>query len=636
MYLHYFNTLCFLALGIVSGSLAVNFTSYAPLRTECPAHQQWIRPANGLSSQEATWVQGRKSVVVEAFSAYLDRLNITGLDVPKLVDAMKKDNNAGVPTLSVAISGGGWLSAMTAIGILRAFDSRFPDAITQKTGGLLQSLTYITGLSGGAWPGMSLSTYNFPTINDLVADWHTDIDRVFNPPNNSVYAANDSELFLDVAAKYKAGFNVSVADFLGRAYSYEFLPPPHGGLNVTLSGIRNLTNFRNHSAPLPLFVANRLSDDDVEFFGIKVPYSNSTIFEMTPFEFGAWQASAGGATGFLPTEYLGTTLYNGSVTNSSDCVVGFDRASYILGIAAGAFNFWYIESKSNGTLAQFSKRSDLPETPAVHRYDRRAAIFPSTVVNEVLAAYEEYFNLSTTQSMYPSVPNPFAGLPGSEGPEPESLLLADGSESGQSIPFWPLIQPARKADFIVSWDNDGDQAPYNWNNGTNLYNTYIQARRAGLAFPEVPPPATFIKRNYTSKPVFFGCDTQYTTTRNASSPIVLYLTNTPYSAYSNFTWFKSTFTPVQTHELLVNSFDIATQGNGTLDADWAQCLGCAAIDRSLTRLGIDRVAQCEACLQKYCWDGTYEAEGDLPVVDPSLRLHPNVSFAEWNATHPFT
>lgn len=158
-----------------------------------------------------------------------------------------------------------------------------------------------------------------------------------------------------------------------------------------------------------------------------------------------------------------------------------------------------------------------------------------------------------------------------------------------------------------------------------------------MPFPEVPPPSTFIKRNYTSNPVLFGCDAQYTTTRNASSPIVLYMTNSPYSAYTNFTWFQSAFTPVQMHEILVNSFDIVTQGNGTLEgADhWAQCLGCAAIDRSLTRLGIDRVAQCEKCLQKYCWDGTYEDEADIPVVDPSLKLHPNVSYAEWNATHPF-
>jgi lysophospholipase len=222
-------------------------------------------------------VQGRKSVVVDAFGAYLQRLNISGLNVTHLVTAMKADNHAGVPTISMAISGGGWASSLTGTGILRAFDSRFPDAIDQGTGGLLQSMTYLTGLSGGAWPPMSLATYNFPTINDMVADWHTDIDRLFDAPNNSVYAANSTSLFLDVAAKYEAGFAVGLGDYLGRGYSYEFVPPPHGGINITVSDIRNLSNFVNHSMPMPMWTANRLTADDIDFFGIKVPYANSSI-----------------------------------------------------------------------------------------------------------------------------------------------------------------------------------------------------------------------------------------------------------------------------------------------------------------------------------------------------------------------
>jgi lysophospholipase len=261
----------------IRGSLAIPSESYAPVYVECPSKERWIRPATGLSSQEAAWVQGRKSVVLNAFTAYLQRLNITDLDLPALVNAMKSHNNSGVPTISMAISGGGWLSANTGVGVLRAFDSRFPDALDQRTGGLLQSMTYIAGLSGGAWPGMSLATYNFPSVNDLVADWHPEIDRLFNPPNNSIYAANSTSLITDIVAKRKAGFNVSVPDYLGRAFAYEFTPPPHGGINVTLSGIRNLSNFQNFSMPMPIFQATRLTDDDIRFYDVEVPYSNSSI-----------------------------------------------------------------------------------------------------------------------------------------------------------------------------------------------------------------------------------------------------------------------------------------------------------------------------------------------------------------------
>ncbi|KIW24757.1 uncharacterized protein PV07_10451 [Cladophialophora immunda] len=619
-------------LRMVNGGTPISYESNAPVYVDCPDGQQWIRPAKGLSFQEEAWVRGRKSVVLDAFSAYLQRVNITGLDVPALVNAMKSHNNSGVPVISMAISGGGWLSANTGVGVLRAFDARFPDAIDQRTGGLLQSMTYVAGLSGGAWPTMSLATYNFPSINDLVADWRPDIDRLINPPNNSIYAANATSLFTDVAIKQAAGFNVSVADYLGRAFAYEFTPPPHGGINVTLSGVRDLSNFQNFSMPMPIFQAVRLTDDDVKFYGVEVPYSNSSIFELTPFEYGSSTGSAGLATGFTPMEFMGTELRNGTVTNSSACVRGYDRASFILSLAAGAFNFWYIGAKSNGTLAQFPKRS----LTTAHSLGKRDVIFPAAEVNGLVEAFEQDLNLSFTDTMYATLPNPFAGLPyrgGVKGTEPPSLSLADGSEDGQALPFWPLIQPARQSDFIIAWDNNGDQAPFQWNNGTNIYNSYIQARRYSLPFPEIPPPATFLKRNYTLKPVFFGCNTEYTTTRDLSSPIVMYLAGAPYSAYTNYTWFKNQFTPVQMQEILVNSMDIVTQGNGTLDAQVAQCIGCAAIDRSLSKLGKSRPAQCESCMQQYCWDGTYADEANVPVLDPSLILDPSMSYAEWNRTH---
>ncbi|KAJ9641659.1 hypothetical protein H2204_002721 [Knufia peltigerae] len=610
---------------------AYSFDSYAPVYKQCPAKEQWIRPANGLSDEERDWVKGRKGVVVDAFGDYLERLNISGLDVSGLRKAMQKNQNSGVPVIGMAISGGGWASSLTGTGALRAFDGRFSDAIDQRTGGLLQSLTYFAGLSGGAWPPMSLATYNFPTVNDMVANWHTDIDRLFNQPNNSMYAANDTVIFEDIGAKFQAGFDVGVSDYLGLGFGYEFLPPPNGGLNVTLSSVRNLSNFVNHSMPMPIFQAARLTDDDIKFFGFKVPYANASLFEMTPFEFGTWLGSAGSATGFTPMEYLGTTLQDGKVAgNSSSCVVGFDRASYIMGLAASAFNFWYIEALSNGTLAQFSKRSNAAEHSLAKRAD-----FPAATVESLFDAFQEYFNLTKQQTVSPIIPNPFAGMPGTKGPEPATLSLADGSEMGQSIPFWPMIQPARNVDFIISWDNDEDANPYGWNNGTNLYNTYIQARRNGLPFPEIPPPATMIKRNYTQKPVFFGCNPEYTTTRDLSSPIVLEMMNTPYSGYTNYTWFKTTFTAVQMQEILINSWDVVTQGNSTLESDWVQCIGCAAVDRTLSKLNITRPDQCEKCLQKYCWDGTYDDESNVPIIDPSLALYPNISFAQWNASYPF-
>lgn len=118
-------------------------------------------------------------------------------------------------------------------------------------------------------------------------------------------------------------------------------------------------------------------------------------------------------------------------------------ASYILGLAASAFNFWYIEALSNGTLAHFSKRSNVAE----HSLGKRAD-FPAATVNSLLDAFQQYFNLTKQQSVSPIIPNPYAGMPGTNGPEPATLSLADGSEGGQAVPFWPMLQPARNVDFM--------------------------------------------------------------------------------------------------------------------------------------------------------------------------------------------
>jgi lysophospholipase len=109
------------------------------------------------------------------------------------------------------------------------------------------------------------------------------------------------------------------------------------------------------------------------------------------------------------------------------------------------------------------------------------------------------------------------------------------------------------------------------------------------------------------------------------------MTNAPYSAYSNYSGFEETFTRRSMQEIYTNVFDIVTQGNGTWDSEWPTCLGCAAIERSLESIGMQRSEQCNRCFQKYCWNGDFD--NAVPgVVDPSMALYPTVSYAEWEKT----
>jgi lysophospholipase len=63
-----------------------------------------------------------------------------------------------------------------------------------------------------------------------------------------------------------------------------------------------------------------------------------------------------------------------------------------------------------------------------------------------------------------------------------NLEMVDGSESGQTIPFWPLLQPARALDVIIAFEGSSETR-MGWPNGTNIIDTYKAATAAGLKFP---------------------------------------------------------------------------------------------------------------------------------------------------------
>lgn len=190
--------------------------------------------------------------------------------------------------------------------------------------------------------------------------------------------------------------------------------------------------------------------------------------------------------------------------------------------------------------------------------------------------------------------------------------------------------PPRQVDFIIAYDS-GSDGDYNWVNGTNLLDTALVGREGSVPFPSIPSVATMIARNYSKQATFFGCWDDPT----HNVPIVLYLPNAPWSAFSNFTFTTPAFSPHQFEVTLENAFHVATLGNGTVDPQWPQCVACAVVKKSLERMGQTWPSACQQCFTKHCWDGK-EVPGHANItaamVDPSLRLNPGLSFATWNAT----
>ena len=49
--------------------------------------------------------------------------------------------------------------------------------------------------------------------------------------------------------------------------------------------------------------------------------------------------------------------------------------------------------------------------------------------------------------------------------------------------------------------------------------------------------------------------------------------------------------------MISNGFEIATRSSGSLDDEWAACVGCAIIRREQERQGIEQTEQCKDALK---------------------------------------
>ena len=139
-----------LCITIVAPGLAQNVASspYPPERVQC-SNDLKIRSAHeGLCPNEHTWRKRRLRNVVQSLHSYLPRAGITGFDLQHYLDSINPSN---VPIVGLAISGGGTQSGMGGLGLWQAFDERYPPAVESGVGGLIQCLTYLTGLSGGGF-----------------------------------------------------------------------------------------------------------------------------------------------------------------------------------------------------------------------------------------------------------------------------------------------------------------------------------------------------------------------------------------------------------------------------------------------------------------------------------------------------
>ena len=525
----------------------------------------------------------------------LGRLNITGFDVDTYFTS-HQSNTSNLPNIGIAVSGGGYRACLNGAGAIQAFDSReVNSSATGHLGGLLQSSTYVAGLSGGGWLVGSIYVNNFTTISALLNDntssvWHFGNSIFEGPDQGGIQALSSTEYYSTIYSEVQSKTNdyvTTITDYWGRALSFQLINATDGGPDYTWSSISLEENFSSGDIPMPILVTDGRAPGQLLISG------NTTVYEFNPWEFGTFDPTT---YGFVPLEYLGSNFSGGVLPDNEQCVRGFDNAGYIMGTSSSLFNTFLLNINTTSIPQAFKDVL----TKLLNQLGEN---------DEDIASYE---------------PNPFYGFNNatSKNAQSTSLTLVDGGEDLQNIPLHPLIQPLRNVDVIFAVDSSAD-TEYNWPNGTSLVATYerslnISGIANGTVFPYIPDQNTFVNLGLNTRPTFFGCDSKNLT---GASPLIVYIPNSPYVYYSNVSTFDPSYNDTQRDAIVENGYYVATRANGTVDRQWPTCVGCAIISRSLERTGTVLPDVCTQCMQSYCWNGTMNSTTPANY-NPKVSLTP--------------
>ncbi|KAF2663834.1 lysophospholipase Plb3 [Microthyrium microscopicum] len=559
-------------------------SSYAPSVVACPASVPTVSSANALSPNETAWLASRRPKSISALRDFLSRANLSGFDTNAYLDN-HLSNPSNLPNLGIAFSGGGWRALTNGAGALAAFDIRTSNSTAKgHLGGLLQSATYVAGLSGGSWLLASNYYNGFQPIesyltgkNGLGSLWQFDTTILTGPRGLIHVASYFDDLTSSVGAKESAGFDITLTDYWGRALSYQLFDSSDGRPDFHFSSLAQSLPITSGDAPLPLIVIDQRAPGE-----LLIPV-NTTNFEVSPWEFGSYDAST---NGYVPLEYVGSDFNGGS---AKTCVKGFDNLGFVVGTSSSLFNQFYLNLND----------TDINKTL-------------KSLLNDVLAG------VGAGNEDISDWPNPFYGYGNGTAQNSafKNLTLVDGGEDLQNIPFHPLLRASRDVDVIFAVDSSADTS--NWPNGTAMVATYQRfasgLRQGASGFPSIPDQNTFINLGLNSRPSFFGCDAGNNT---AGTPLVVYMPMSPISYFANISTFDLSIPDSQRNSIIANGYGSATRANGTLDPEWPACAGCAVLSRSFNRTGTTVPKICEGCFSRYCWNGTIDSRTPKPYL-PSL------------------
>lgn len=451
--------------------------------------------------------------------------------------------------IAIAISGGGFRSMLVGSGVLLAFDDRYPHSISPLSG-LLQSTSYIGGISGGSWLVMSNFINDFEPVHVLKdGGWNFNELLLHGVPNfdpNDIPQDNSEHQAKKPQRKQPGVFN-SLWEF----FSGDRIKNENKGNGSTIT-----------TWVSKLFKSNSKSLEDV-YTTLKdyLTFYKELLIEVKD------KKKAGFHTSF--TDYWGRALARKifkptvrspgitftAATRILPSFIDYEQPFPIIGtiekdpinpesstnldshcfeITPFEFGSWesylnaFIPLKYLGSSLKAGKATNLSLDGTfaycVSGFDNVGFLTgtSSSLFNHIfVTVYKllEKFQLETasaiesilkslglstewncfkTPHFHPDYalfsPNPFFQYgPNTSISNSPDLYMVDGGDDGQNIPFHPFLNSARQIDIILAYDMTNEVS--NFPNGTVLQRTsqrYQQTNNSQFLIPyfEVPNGAT--------------------------------------------------------------------------------------------------------------------------------------------------
>ncbi|KAL2083394.1 hypothetical protein ACEWY4_021167 [Coilia grayii] len=393
---------------------------------ECKSKNELaVRLDFDVPSEEKSFLQKRKEVVVKAFQKLL------GLSSPP--------EREKVPLVGVVCSGGGTRAMTGTFGSLKGL----------QTLGILDAVSYITGVSGSTWAMSTL--YQDP-------DWsHRDI-TVFSEPMKkqmterykSMLSTKQLRYYMkEMDEKEKKGFPVSYIDMWGLVIEHLIYGKKW---DSTLSDQKRTVSEGQN--PLPMYIAVNLKTRD----GI----TESEWCEFTPYEVGLPKYGA-----FVPTEAFGSEYFLGRKIKSLPEM----RLPFLIGMWSSVFsaNLSNLLDSLTGSTPSWiggdvirTETDNQPSTldtlmikPATDMIQRITSLFTSRpIISEVynfMRGLSLHWNYNTKNSFTTGKEKHPDAFPNQMTPADPTLKLVDaGFSCNIGIP--PVLQDHRCMDLILSLD----------------------------------------------------------------------------------------------------------------------------------------------------------------------------------------